>query len=91
MMGLGLSDQGSELNFLQNLKQSCHAYFFYSVVLNFLTTELLTLTLLVSEVVANNHDATLTTNNFALIANLLHARLNLHMLPSSFFSSYLYR
>ena len=31
-----------------------------------------------SEVVADNHDATLATNNFALIANLLHAWLNLH-------------
>ncbi len=35
-----------------------------------------------SEVVADNHDATLATNNFALIANLLHAWLNLHELPS---------
>ncbi len=36
-----------------------------------------------SEVVADNHDATLATNNFALIANLLHAWLNLHELPPS--------
>lgn len=31
-----------------------------------------------SEIVANNHDATITTDDFALVANLLHARLNLH-------------
>ena len=31
-----------------------------------------------TEVVADNHDATITTNDFALVANLLHARLNLH-------------
>lgn len=31
-----------------------------------------------SEVVADNHDTTLATNNFALIANLLHAWLYLH-------------
>jgi hypothetical protein len=35
-----------------------------------------------SEVVADNHDATLATNNFALFANLLHAWLNFHELPS---------
>ena len=31
-----------------------------------------------TEVVADNHDATITTNDFALVANLLHARFNLH-------------
>ena len=31
-----------------------------------------------SEIVANNHNATITTNDFALIANLLHAWINLH-------------
>ena len=36
-----------------------------------------------SEVVADNHDATLATNNFALIANLLHAWLNFHDCPPS--------
>jgi hypothetical protein len=35
-----------------------------------------------SEVVADNHDATLATNNFALIANFLHTWLNFHELPS---------
>jgi len=38
----------------------------------------LTLTLLVTEVFANDHDATLAANDFALIANLLHAWINLH-------------
>jgi hypothetical protein len=32
----------------------------------------------VTEVVANNHDATITTNDFALVADLLNAWLNLH-------------
>ncbi|MEY3008813.1 MAG: hypothetical protein RL464_478 [Actinomycetota bacterium] len=31
-----------------------------------------------TEVVADNHYATITTNDFALVANLLHARFNLH-------------
>lgn len=31
-----------------------------------------------SEIVANNHNATITTNDFALIANLFHAWFNLH-------------
>ena len=31
-----------------------------------------------SEIVANDHHATITTNDFALVANLLHARFNLH-------------
>ncbi|MFM1789151.1 MAG: hypothetical protein RLZZ12_500 [Actinomycetota bacterium] len=31
-----------------------------------------------TEVVADNHDATITTNDFALVANFLHARFNLH-------------
>ncbi len=35
-----------------------------------------------SEVLADHHDATITTNDFALIANLLHARLDLHDPPS---------
>jgi hypothetical protein len=81
-MSLGLSDQGSELHFLRNLKQLRHAYFSSYLVVP--TKELLALTLFVSEVVADNHDATLTTNNFALIANLLHARLYLHVLTSFF-------
>ena len=35
-----------------------------------------------AEVVANNHDATITTNDFALVADLLNAWLNLHdLLP----------
>ena len=39
--------------------------------------------LLVTEVVANDHDATVTTNDFALVANLLHAWLNFHDIPLS--------
>ena len=39
--------------------------------------------LLVTEVVANDHDATVTTNDFALVANLLHAWLNFHDNPLS--------
>jgi hypothetical protein len=31
-----------------------------------------------SEIVANDHHATITTNDFALVANLLHARFYLH-------------
>ena len=31
-----------------------------------------------TEVVANNHNATITTNDFALVANLFHARFDLH-------------
>jgi len=34
--------------------------------------------LLVTKVFANDHDATLAANDFALIANLLHAWINLH-------------
>jgi hypothetical protein len=45
----------------------------------------LTLTLLVTRVVADNHDATVATNDFALIANLLNAWVNLH----EFFPFYL--
>jgi len=36
-----------------------------------------------TKIVANNHDATVTTNDFALVANLLHAWLNLHDFPLS--------
>jgi len=38
-----------------------------------------------SEVLADHHDATIATNDFALIANLLHARLDLHDPPSILF------
>jgi hypothetical protein len=38
----------------------------------------------VSEVLADHHDATITTNDFALIANFLHAGLDLHDPPSFF-------
>jgi len=31
-----------------------------------------------AQVVANHHNATITTNDFALVANLFHAWLNLH-------------
>jgi hypothetical protein len=40
----------------------------------------LTLPLFVSEVVADHHNATITTNDFALVANLLHAWFDLHVL-----------
>ena len=39
----------------------------------------LSLTLLVSEVVADDHDNALATDDFALIANLLDAWLYLHL------------
>ena len=35
-----------------------------------------------TKVFANDHDATLAANDFALIANLLHAWINLHVLYS---------
>ena len=38
----------------------------------------LTLSLFVAEVLADHHDATITTNDFALVANLLHAWFYLH-------------
>jgi len=38
----------------------------------------LPLTLLVSKIFADHHYATLTTNDFALVADLLHAWINLH-------------
>lgn len=40
---------------------------------------LLTLTLLVTRVLTNNHHATVTTNDFALVANLFDAWVNLHV------------
>jgi hypothetical protein len=46
----------------------------------------LTLALLVARVLADNHDATVTTNDFALVANLLNAWVNLHV---SYFRFYL--
>jgi hypothetical protein len=39
---------------------------------------LLTLTLLVAKVVADDHDATVATDHLALVADLLHAWLYLH-------------
>jgi hypothetical protein len=39
----------------------------------------LALTLLVTKIFADHHYATLATNDFALIANLLHAWINLHV------------
>ncbi len=47
-----------------------------------------------TEVLADHHDATVTTNNFALVTNLLNAWLDLHVPPSFpivLVSSYLYR
>ncbi len=85
MMGLSLSDQGSAPLVFQLKKQSRHALTvhldFFSEIQG-ITRFYLSLTLLVSEVVADHHDATSATNNFALIANLLHAWLDLHELPS---------
>ena len=43
----------------------------------------LALTLFVARVFADNHDATVATNNFALVANLLDAWVYLHV--SDFF------
>ena len=40
-----------------------------------------------SEIVANDHHATITTNDFALVANLLHARFNLHDQTPFFFTT----
>jgi hypothetical protein len=37
----------------------------------------------VTKILADDHNATITTNDFALVANLLHAWLNLHDLPLS--------
>jgi len=42
----------------------------------------LTLPLFVTEVLADHHDATVTTNYFALVTNLLNAWLDLHVPPS---------
>jgi hypothetical protein len=39
----------------------------------------LALTLLVTKILTDHHYATLTTNDFALVANLLHAWINLHV------------
>ena len=41
----------------------------------------LALSLLVTEIFADHHNATITTNDFALVANLLHAWLDLHNSP----------
>jgi hypothetical protein len=38
----------------------------------------LSLALLVTKIFADHHNATLATNDFALIADLLHAWINLH-------------
>ena len=46
---------------------------------NELFSAYLSLTLLVTQVFANDHDATLAANDFALIANLLNAWINLHV------------
>ncbi len=37
-----------------------------------------------TKIFANHHDATLAANDFALIANLLNAWINLHVLLQSF-------
>ena len=56
--------------------KSHHAYFYLLVVV----TNHLALTLLVTKILADHHYATLTTNDFALVANLLHAWINLHVI-----------
>lgn len=43
----------------------------------------LALTLLVTQVLADHHDPTVTTDHLALLADLLDARLNLHVRPIS--------
>ncbi len=40
----------------------------------------LALTLLVTKILTDHHYATLTTNDLALVANLLHAWINLHVI-----------
>jgi DeoR/GlpR family transcriptional regulator of sugar metabolism len=47
-------------------------------------TKALALTLFVARVIADDHDATVATNNLALVADLLDAWVNLHV---SYFSS----
>ncbi len=54
--------------------KSHHAYLYLLVV------EGLALTLLVTKILTDHHYATLTTNDFALVANLLHAWINLHVI-----------
>jgi hypothetical protein len=54
------------------LAKFCAAFWFWCYLV------LLALTLFVARVVANNHDATMATNNFALVANLFDAWVNLH-------------
>jgi hypothetical protein len=56
------------------------SYWKYLVVVD----KALALTLFVARVFANDHDATVATNNFALVADLLNAWVNLHV---SYFSS----
>jgi hypothetical protein len=58
---------------LVELSRTTRTYFF--VLVNELT-----LTLLVTKILADHHYATLTTNDFALVANLLHAWINLHVI-----------
>jgi hypothetical protein len=43
----------------------------------------LALTLLVAQVLADHHDPTVTADHLALLADLLDARLNLHVSPIS--------
>jgi hypothetical protein len=57
------------------------SYWKYSVVVK---RKALALTLFVARVVADDHDATVATNNLALVADLLDAWVNLHV---SYFSS----
>ena len=62
------------LSFLSKKKKSYYEF----------VSAYLSLTLLVTQVFANDHDATLAANDFALIANLLNAWINLHDLAPVF-------
>ena len=45
------------------------------------------LTLLVAQVVADHHDPTVTADHLALLADLLDARINLHVSPIFYWST----
>lgn len=55
-----------------------HCFGFYLVIV-FVAKNELALALLVTWVLTNNHHATVTTDDLALIANLFDARINLHV------------
>jgi hypothetical protein len=45
------------------------------------------LALLVTQVLADDHDATVAADNLALVADLLNARVDLHRVSSAIFSA----